>query len=188
MGPYTRFPAPANHPGKQNANGREREGGRMPSQAVVREATPADREGVVALRLAAYGALRSRYPTEADFAAHMEELRHRETPGTLVLVAEVDDRLVGTVTLMGPEFRFLAVDADAQRTGVGRRLVEEAVRRGARSLLTTPWMTEARRLYERMGFTRRPDRDEGYGLLELLSYDAPPPSAGADVHREGPEA
>jgi ribosomal protein S18 acetylase RimI-like enzyme len=63
------------------------------------------------------------------------------------------------------EVQRLAVAQDARSKGVGRALVEECVARSRAAgdlrlvLWTQPSMTSAQRLYERMGFERRPDRD-----------------------------
>ena len=63
------------------------------------------------------------------------------------------------------EVQRLAVAADARGRGVGRALVEECVARSRAAgdlrlvLWTQPTMTSAHRLYERIGFERRPDRD-----------------------------
>jgi GNAT superfamily N-acetyltransferase len=105
-----------------------------------------------------------------------------------VLVAEVDGRVVGAVTLMlerGPlweiaaddeaEFRMLAVDPAAQGRGAGQALVHECARlardAGFRALVCSSQdrMTAAHRVYERLGFVRDPPRDwspmEGVRLL-----------------------
>jgi ribosomal protein S18 acetylase RimI-like enzyme len=95
-----------------------------------------------------------------------------------VLVAVDSDRIIGTVTYVPArspyaEFddedavgiRMRAVHPTAQRLGVGRALVEECLRlaraegRARVVLHTAPWMTAAKRLYERLGFERAPERD-----------------------------
>ena len=95
-----------------------------------------------------------------------------------VLVAGVDGALAGTVTYCpdpGPfqeiaepgeaEFRMLAVAPSAQGAGVGealcRHLADTARAAGFRRLVcsTQRDMRAAQRLYERVGFVRRPDRD-----------------------------
>jgi GNAT superfamily N-acetyltransferase len=69
------------------------------------------------------------------------------------------------LTLAWPEVRLLAVAPSARGSGIGRRLMEECIRRsraaGARALTlhTTDMMRVAMRLYERMGFERAPDLD-----------------------------
>jgi GNAT superfamily N-acetyltransferase len=64
-----------------------------------------------------------------------------------------------------PEVRLLAVAPAARGRGVGRRLMDECIRRarlsGAKALTlhTTDMMTVALQLYERMGFVRATDLD-----------------------------
>jgi GNAT superfamily N-acetyltransferase len=139
--------------------------------APIRPAGPADDAEVIRLRLAAYGALRDRYASDREFDAHMAELSEARPPGAEVLITDG-----GTIALFGEHIRFLAVDPAVQRGGLGRRLVTSAVERGARSLQTATWMTEARRLYESMGFRLVRENTETYGNLELVWYElaAPP--------------
>ena len=107
-----------------------------------------------------------------------------------VLVAVSDDRVVGGVTYVpgpGPysalagdheaEIRMLVVDPHAQGRGVGEALVRSCIERAtgqgkqALSLYTTGAMSDARRLYARMGFVRVPERDSSVGDgLRLLCY------------------
>ncbi len=95
-----------------------------------------------------------------------------------LLVAERDGLIVGTVTICPPgssvaeigragevEFRFLAVDPVAWRSGVADALIEacddHARATGAQSLTISVRDINhgARALYEKRGFTRVPDRD-----------------------------
>ncbi|MER7716612.1 GNAT family N-acetyltransferase [Streptomyces flaveolus] len=96
-----------------------------------------------------------------------------------LLVATADDRVLGGVTFVpsgGPmadiarpgeaEIRMLAVAHDARGRGVGEALVRSCVDRAravegcVRVVLSTQrTMRTAHRLYERLGFTRTPDRD-----------------------------
>jgi ribosomal protein S18 acetylase RimI-like enzyme len=63
------------------------------------------------------------------------------------------------------EFRMLAVDPGAQRQGIGEALVQASVDvicaagRERVVISSARDMTAAHRLYERLGFTRAPDRD-----------------------------
>jgi ribosomal protein S18 acetylase RimI-like enzyme len=63
------------------------------------------------------------------------------------------------------EFRLLGVSGAARGRGIGRRLVEECLRRaqglhiGAMVLSTQPSMLAAHHLYESLGFRRQPERD-----------------------------
>lgn len=109
---------------------------------------------------------------------------------SIVLVAERGGRIVGSTTICpfgtsqaevgGPdevEFRFLAVLPSEWRTGVADALVaaceEHAREVGAQALAicVRDTNTEARAMYERRGFIRRPDRDwtprPGVALLAL---------------------
>ncbi|GAA2557452.1 fructose-1,6-bisphosphatase/inositol monophosphatase family enzyme/GNAT superfamily N-acetyltransferase [Neomicrococcus aestuarii] len=102
--------------------------------------------------------------------------RHEDA---LMWVAERDGQVVGSVTIARAgekwadiaredelEFRLLAVDPNVQRSGAGSALVERIVAYAKtlpdvnRVSLTTgaDWLP-AHALYERLGFTRVPDRD-----------------------------
>ncbi len=69
------------------------------------------------------------------------------------------------IRLAEPEARLLAVGPAGRGRGVGRRLLEECIRRsratGAPTLAlhTTDMMRVAMALYERMGFARAPELD-----------------------------
>ncbi|MDI2028620.1 GNAT family N-acetyltransferase [Saccharopolyspora sp. TS4A08] len=105
-----------------------------------------------------------------------------------LLVALDEGRPVGTVTVIRPgdsyseialpgemEFRMLAVDPSSGCRGVGRELVEAVLDRaraegvGRVVLCVSETAHRPRRLYERMGFQRMPERDwsptEGVRLL-----------------------
>jgi ribosomal protein S18 acetylase RimI-like enzyme len=114
--------------------------------------------------------------------------RHQD-PGTAQLVAVAEDGTVlGAVvyTEAGSgfadfaegaeaEIRMLATALAARGRGVGEALVRACIERGrergrpAIVLSTKPIMTDAQRLYERIGFVRTPERDweyrPGKGLL-----------------------
>jgi ribosomal protein S18 acetylase RimI-like enzyme len=72
--------------------------------------------------------------------------------------------------------RMLAVAPEAQRGGVGRRLVEACIdrARAARKtrivLHTTEAMGPAQALYRSLGFERRPDRDLEADSIRLIAY------------------
>ena len=144
---------------------------RFLSPFVVREAGPADEPAVVAIRLAAYGAIRDRYPSERSWVGHAAELASVPSETSTVLIAEELGRAVGTVALLGDHVRFLAVDPAVQGRGVARLLMDEAVRRGARRLSTATWMAEARRLYESSGWRENPGLVEHYDDFTLLTYE-----------------
>jgi predicted N-acetyltransferase YhbS len=99
-------------------------------------------------------------------------------PESQLIVAELNNKLVGTVTLypdaraaeiLWPEkwagVRLLGVDPGFRGRGIGQQLMEECVKRAqsngntALGLHTTGMMETAKRMYERMGFVRVPSYD-----------------------------
>jgi ribosomal protein S18 acetylase RimI-like enzyme len=114
---------------------------------------------------------------------------------TQVLVAVREDVVVGSVTICPPEspwaefarpgefeFRFLAVDPDKWRQGIGEALVaacEERARQTAASaiLIGVIDRNEAgHRMYRRLGFQREPERDWiPVPGVQLLAYRRPVP-------------
>lgn len=134
---------------------------------------------------------------------YAEELRdaHRRAREACLLVATVPtgdgrEAVVGSVTLAPYgssyaeiaepdelELRMLAVAPEARRRGVAEDLLHaalrEAVARGARRVVLSMLdaATSARRLYERLGFEPRPDRDWGHGGVHLRvhAWAAPEP-------------
>jgi len=140
------------------------------------------------------GASPERIASYEAYRIDRRDVRSRLNDSEL-LVAEVDDRLVGTVTFYPPtpgatagegwlegwaSIRLLAVHPDARGLGIGRRLTEICVERARAlgapvlGLHTTVLMEVAKAMYERMGFVRAPEFDfrpspdfvvEGYRLV-----------------------
>jgi ribosomal protein S18 acetylase RimI-like enzyme len=140
----------------------------------IRPAAPAEFDAVAELCVAAYA------PFVAGDHVYLAELRNvaRRAAEAKLLVAADDGRVLGTVTFVpdgGPlgeiagetesEFRMLAVDPSAQGRGVGtallRRVLDDSGRRGKAAVVCSsqPTMRAAHRIYERLGFTRAPERD-----------------------------
>ena len=128
-------------------------------------------------------------PTWKRYLTSMADAAGRAADGGVVLVAVDHGQVVGTATLYlddGSEqwrpgdamFRFLAVDPAARGRGVGRALFEACLARaraaGKRrmALHTTEWMTTARAMYERAGFSREPEGDARLPGLTILAYAA----------------
>ncbi|MEB3366749.1 GNAT family N-acetyltransferase [Saccharopolyspora mangrovi] len=154
--------------------------------ATIRAALPAEHEVVGEIAAKAYadaGNAPEYYLSvlrdAADRAANAE-----------LLVALDGDRLVGTVTVVRPgdsyaeisrpgelEFRMLAVDPECGCRGIGRELVEAVLDRaraegmGRVVLCVAETAHRPRRLYERMGFQRIPERDwSPNGEIRLLAH------------------
>lgn len=160
----------------------------MPSDLIIRPATDSELDRVGDICLAAYDAAGQLEPG-SPYAQTLLDARARAAAG-IVLVAERDGVVVGTTTICptgsefseigGPdelEFRFLAVDPEAWRTGVADALVAACEQRArdagahALAICVRDTNTGAAEMYERRGFTRVPDRDwsprEGVDLLAL---------------------
>lgn len=157
----------------------------MTSEIVVRQARAADGEVVGRLTEQVY---RDGGFGDDGYAVVLRDgaTRVREAH---VLVAELDGRVVGTVTVAQPgtayagfsqagevEVRMLAVADAVRRRGVADRLMDEAEDHARRAgadavvLSTEPLMHAAHRLYQRRGYVRTPERDRWEGTAELLAY------------------
>ena len=152
------------------------------SAPTTRTATPADRDAILAVTLAAYAQYAAALP------AHWEGYRQNivatlaaAAPGTQIVALD-GDRVVGAVlllpagaafegpgvraaTLALPEVRLLAVAPSARGRGVGAALMRACIERAraasaaALTLHTTDFMEAAMRLYGRLGFVRAADLD-----------------------------
>jgi GNAT superfamily N-acetyltransferase len=151
---------------------------------VIRGGRPADRAAIEAVTLAAYEQYAAILPPHLwqQYRQHIVETLAGAAPD-ITIVAEAEGALVGSVLLYPPgaemaepgtgrssrlaypEVRLLAVAPAARGQGVGRRLMDECIRRcrvsGTKvlTLHTTAMMRVAMQLYERMGFAREPALD-----------------------------
>jgi predicted N-acetyltransferase YhbS/SAM-dependent methyltransferase len=163
--------------------------------ASIRTASPADIDAIRKVTARAYAEYEGVLAPDLyrDYLANLLDVGRRADDGATVLIAEADDRIVGTVSLYldaGPTgfgwptgwaaIRALAVDPDQQGHGTARRLVEAAIERataGASPVLglhTAEFMAAAVRLYERLGFTRDAAFDvEAADVLDVAGGDAP---------------
>ena len=154
-------------------------------ELLIRDATAADNEAVMALTVGAYE------PYAAVIGPEWWTGYRDGLPAALFedsaarrIVAQSAGVIVGSVlfypgsTQRGlPGVRLLAVDPAARGRGVGGALMEECVRRAraegaaALRLHTMEPMVVARRMYERMGFQRQPDDDfQPVGGVTVLGY------------------
>lgn len=155
---------------------------RPASEVLVRVAREDEYDAVGALTVAGYDA--DGYLTFDDgrhdhaYAAWLADAAARGR-GDVLLVATLEDRLVGTVTWCPygsasaqlaiaahqGELRTLAVDPAARGRGAGRALVDACLGRALDAGLTEVLlcslvdMLPAHRLYTSMGFVRRPELD-----------------------------
>jgi ribosomal protein S18 acetylase RimI-like enzyme len=140
----------------------------------VRRASPVDHVAVAELTATVY---RGEGFSSADYEPALRDVGSRAATAT-VLVAEVDGRLAGAVTVAtrGGEWaeqavpgeavvRMLVVAADARGSGVGEALVRvclDVAREDGCAVVrlsSQEEMTAAHRLYERLGFARTPSFD-----------------------------
>ena len=148
----------------------------MGADLVVRAVRPDEYERVGELTIGAYRTL----PVDHMWGGYDAEIRavEQRLEKAEVFVAVERGEIVGAVTYASDpdspwlewsnpgeaQIRLLAVDPNARGRRVAEALVvaciERAREQGLTILLhTTRHMTAAQRLYERMGFERRPDRD-----------------------------
>jgi len=141
----------------------------------VEPARPEEFERIAELTVRVYveGGLASE-----GYTPELADVAGRSTRSQLLVVRDEDGHVVGSVALVlsgdfgevttsdeEAAFRMLVVDPAARSAGVGRLLVSTCLDRarqaGKRRMVisTDPRMTSAHRLYERLGFTRLPERD-----------------------------
>jgi hypothetical protein len=141
------------------------------AEIVVREAVGAEDVAAVRRLLRGYGDYLAANPAGAAnicIEGYAQELERLPEPYFALLLAEVDGVAAGCVALRrvakdesGCEMKRLWVDETFRGLGLGRRLVEEAVRWARAMGLKTMYldtvpaaMPEANRLYAAMGFER----------------------------------
>ena len=158
-----------------------------PSSLVVETARPADFPRIAELTVGVYvgGGLASE-----DYAQELADVTGRAALSELLVVRDGSGTVVGSVALVlsgafgnvttsdeEAAFRMLVVDPAVRGRGVGELLVSTCLDRaraaGKRRMVisTDPRMTAAHRLYERLGFTRLPERDwSPVPGIDLLVY------------------
>jgi ribosomal protein S18 acetylase RimI-like enzyme len=162
--------------------------GPVSDDLIVRPAVDDDFDVVGELCVDAYASAGHLDPTD-PYTDTLRDARTRAQHAE-VLVAERAGEIVGTVTICPPdslfgevgrdgesEFRFLAVAPAAWRSGVGEALVDACERRAretgapAHVICVIDRNEGAHRFYDRLGFTRLPERDWSprHGVL-LLAY------------------
>jgi ribosomal protein S18 acetylase RimI-like enzyme len=141
----------------------------------VGPAGPADFPAIADLTVTVY--LTEQLASE-QYAGQLADVAGRAARSDLLVARDDDGRVVGSVALVldgdfgeitrsddEAAFRMLAVSPAVRGRGVGELLVRTCLDRaraaGKRRMVlsTDPRMTAAHRLYERLGFTRLPERD-----------------------------
>ncbi len=125
-----------------------------------------------------------------EYGVQLRDVAGRAERAELLVARDDEGRVVGSVALVlsgdfgevtesddEAAFRMLVVDPAVQGRGVGRLLVTTCLDRaraaGKRRMVlsTDRRMTAAQRLYERLGFTRLPERDwRPTPCIDLLVY------------------
>ncbi|MER6330099.1 GNAT family N-acetyltransferase [Streptomyces sp. NPDC001034] len=145
----------------------------------IRRARPAEYDALGEITARAY--LDDGLLDFGESDSYLDELKDvaKRASAAEVLVATADDVLLGGVTFVPSpgamadiarpeeaEIRMLAVDRAARGRGAGEALVRACVERarareGCRAIVlsTQRTMRSAHRIYERLGFTRTPERD-----------------------------
>ena len=143
----------------------------------IRRARPEELEAIGVVTVEAYAPYVDE-SSETGYLAHLRDAATRDREAELWVAVDEDGTVLGSVTvcpegspwreLARPgegEIRMLGVSPTAQGRGVGRALTAHAVEEfraaGASGvvLCTMTEMTNAHRLYERLGFTRDPSLD-----------------------------
>lgn len=160
--------------------------------SVIRPVVPEELDAVGDLTVRVYldaGFL----PPESAYATQLRDAARRARDAELLVAVDDNRAVVGSVTyavhggdyaeLAGPgegEFRMLVVAPEARKQGIGEALVRACLDRAraagctAMRLSTQTAMTDAHRLYERVGFTRTPDLDWSPAPgVALLAYFLP---------------
>lgn len=159
----------------------------------IRPARPEEYDLIAELTVAAYLADRP----VGGYEAELRRVGDRSVHGTVLVAttsvvadAGTREQLLGTVTVLlepGPwtelakdgeaEIRMLAVDPAARATGVGSALTRatiDAARSASASRIVLSTQSTARpahRIYDQLGFTRRPDLDwSPRPGVDLLGY------------------
>ncbi|MEX2252936.1 MAG: GNAT family N-acetyltransferase [Thermoleophilaceae bacterium] len=163
----------------------------------LRQAAPGDATAIAALWTEAYVGVPG---GGRDHPYGDDDVRESSRAGE-VIVAERGAELVGVVVLMGSdadlarvardeelEVARLAVRKRTRRAGVARRLMkrchEQSDRAGQATVLwTRPVQRAAQRLYESLGYERRPGRDFGDDFSACLVYRRALAPGAAKVRR-----
>ncbi|MBB4685528.1 ribosomal protein S18 acetylase RimI-like enzyme [Amycolatopsis jiangsuensis] len=131
------------------------------------------------------------FEVDTGYEAVLRSVAHRAEHAELMVAVEADSRVLGSVTVVLPgseyaeisgpgelEFRMLAVAGEARGRGIGDALTRAVLDRGRELglgkvvLSSLDQMRTAHRLYERIGFSRLPERDwSPHPGVRLVAYE-----------------
>ena len=134
----------------------------MPDGVILRRGGQADHDRIMEVWREA-SRVGHPFLSEEDLAAQERVTRREHLPKADLVVAELDGALVGFIAALGERIGGLFVAPQAQRFGIGRRLVEHAQARSASlELAVYEANLPARAFYARLGFrpVGRSDRDD----------------------------
>jgi len=146
---------------------------------LIRLVRPDEYEALGDLTVAAYQTIPIFTPEQEAYNVQLRDVERRATTSCVLVATTPAGELLGGVTYVsGPEdpyseelregeagIRMLAVDPAQRGRGIGRALTQACLDRAASDgrrrlvLHTGTWMPAAIRLYDRMGFVRRPELD-----------------------------
>jgi ribosomal protein S18 acetylase RimI-like enzyme len=162
------------------------------TSVVIRPIRPGEYEALGDLTVAAYHSISYEMPHQDIYDVQLRDVARRARTSCVLVAVSPAGRLLGGVTFVsGPDdpyseelregeagIRMLAVDPAFQGRGIGRALAEaclERARAAGRSrivLHTGAFMPVAVRLYEAMGFERRPELDFAPAPgIDLMAYE-----------------
>ena len=158
------------------------------STVTIRPAEQRDDDEIARITVDAYVAGGHLSGPDHRYAAELRRTAERRQQAD-VMVAEIDGRVAGTVTVVRGgtawaefadpddlEIRMLAVDPAHGGHGVGAALVDAVLARAAAvqasgvALFTLDSMHVARGIYQRRGFRRQPERDQPVPDAMLRAY------------------
>jgi ribosomal protein S18 acetylase RimI-like enzyme len=163
------------------------------SKATLRDFREADAVHVNRVALAAFDQFRSAYSDWSAMASAIGRMSDLADGGEII-VAELDERIIGAVAYIPPGrpkaayfdrswpiVRMLVVDPACRGLGAGLALTEECMRRARRdgsrviALHSSPIMTVALAMYIRMGFRLLHDAPAIHGVpYAVYLRDIPP--------------
>ncbi|WP_158887454.1 GNAT family N-acetyltransferase [Amycolatopsis anabasis] len=163
------------------------------SEFEIRPARPGELAEIGEITVAAYRGEGFLDGAEAGYAEKLRDTEARARDAELLAAVDAEGVVLGSVTVVRPgtalaeisregelEFRMLSVAPAARGRGVGEALTRAVLSRaqelGAHQVVLSSLdkMTTAHRLYERLGFTRLPERDWGpEPHVRLLAYAFP---------------